>query len=207
MNTNISKAIANTLGLAKIQKLQNAISNASDKKFQASLDLAPYVLSAYRWYTSDEGKAQMKAENIKWKVTDFSMAVFGWEKAQLHRMKDAGLILEENSALVEDFISQCDKLKSEGKRVEKSIKGLLEFAKGNSEETSEGDEETSEGDESKNTVKEKGRDIMNFSFRASALDMGKNVSLRIDSEGKQITTNTIEEIEQAFAFFKLNFTK
>jgi hypothetical protein len=204
--TNISKTIANTLGLAKIQKLQKAISNASDKKFQASLELAPYVLSAYRWYSSDEGKAQLKAEGIKWKVTDFSMAIFGWEKAQLHRMKDAGLILEENSALVEDFISQCDKLKSEGKRVEKSIKGLLDFADGNKAETSEGDGD-GDGDESKNTVKEKVSDIMNFSFRASALDMGKNVSLRIDSEGKQITTNTIEEIEQAFAFFKLNFTK
>jgi hypothetical protein len=203
--TNISKAIANTLGLAKIQKLQSAIATATDKKFQTSLELSTYVLKAYQWYTSDEGKAQLKAEDIKWKVEDFSMAIFGFKKAHLHRMKDVGLLLENSAEIVEEFISQCDALKSEGKIVEKSIEGLLKFAKGNSEETSEGDGD-GEGD-GENKVEERIPTILTFSFKASELDMGKNVAFRIHSDGSMVTSNTQEEILQALAFIQLNYTK
>lgn len=187
------------LQLREVKKLMKAEGNAQKKKFGNTLALSKVVVDAHAWWTSEEAKAIFSAQGVTWSADDFAGKVFGWQKSYLYRVLKAGKLAEEK---VTTFNSLCDEAESEGLTADRTLKGLLKWAKDS--ETSEangGDGEESEEGESEASVV-RAETLLTLSYKATLVGAERNVAVRISTEGELISANTKEEIMQAIAILQ-----
>jgi hypothetical protein len=194
------------LNINEIRRVRRSLTNAQKSKFTNTINLSKLVVKAHEWFTSDEGKAVFREEGVTWSNEDFGKKVFGWQKSYFYKVLKAGKLKDE---LVDLFIAKCDEAEAAGQDPNRSLEGLLKFARAAEAETNtaegsgEGDGEgsgevESEGNEA--AVEVRVPTILTLSFKASELQLGRNVAIRVDVNGQVTTSNTAEEINLAIQF-------
>ena len=179
------------LNLLEIKRLNATLSNGQKKKFATTLTLSAVVLKAFEWYSSDAGKALMSNEGITWTAEDFANKVFGWGKSYFYKVVKAGKLAPE---VIESFNLKCDEIEAGGEEPNRTLEGLLKFAKAVDEVSTEGGEGEGEGEGEGADVEVRVPTILTFTFKP---ENDKNVSVRIDANGVIKTTNTNDEIYSA----------
>jgi hypothetical protein len=187
------------LNLSEIRSVQRTITNAKKKKFEQTLALSKLVTTAVDWFQSPEGQRVCNDEGISWSNEEIGQKVFGWQKSFFYKVVKAGRLQPE---VIESFNAKCNEVEAQGEEPNRSLEGLLKFAKqveagGNTE--SEGGEGESES-ESEPQVETRVETILTFTYKNEA----GNVSVRIDANGLVKTTNSDEQIREAIAV--LNFS-
>jgi hypothetical protein len=119
-------AVKQGLKLAEFKTLQRNVENAQKKKFDSTLDLSKVVLASFEWFKSAEGQALCSEEGISWNAEEFASKVFGFQKSFFYKLTRAGKLTTE---LVDEFKRKCTELESEGETPNRSLEGLLKYAK------------------------------------------------------------------------------
>ena len=185
------------LNLSEIRSVQRTIVNAKKKKFEQTLALSKLVNQAVEWFQSEDGQRVCTEEGISWSNEEIGQKVFGWQKSFFYKVVKAGKLDE---AVVDTFKAKCDEAETRGEDPNRSLEGLLKFAKvveTGATATGEGEDGESEGEAQVETRIET---ILTFTYKSE----GGNVSVRIDAEGNVKTTNSAEQIREAIAV--LNFS-
>ncbi len=189
------------LNLSEIRSVQRTITNAKKKKFEQTLALSKLVTQAVAWFQSEDGQRVCSEEGISWSNEEIGQKVFGWQKSFFYKVVKAGKLQPE---IIETFKTKCDEVEAQGEEPNRSLEGLLKFAKqvetGN---TGSGNEEHEMGDPETTgeaQVETRVETILTFTYKNEA----GNVSVRIDANGLVKTTNTDEQIREAIAV--LNFS-
>jgi hypothetical protein len=187
------------LNLQEIRSVQRTIVNAKKKKFEQTLALSKLVNQAVEWFQSEAGQRVCAEEGISWSNEEIGQKVFGWQKSFFYKVVKAGKLDE---AVIDTFKAKCDEAETRGEDPNRSLEGLLKFAKAVESGATEGGEgEDSEGgDASEAQVETRIETILTFTYKSE----GGNVSVRIDAEGNVKTTNSAEQIREAIAV--LNFS-
>jgi hypothetical protein len=192
------------LQLREIKKLMKAEGNAQKKKFANTLALSKVVVNAHAWWTSEDAKAIFSAQGVTWSAEDFAGKVFGWQKSYLYRVLKAGKLEEEKVAT---FNSLCDQAESEGLTAERTLKGLLKWAKDSeTAEANGGDGNESEDGESEASVV-RAETLLTLSYKATLMGAERNVAVRISTDGEMISSNTKDEIMQAIAILQASLNQ
>jgi hypothetical protein len=194
--------IKQALNLNEIRTVSRSLSNAKKKKFEQSLVLSKLVVKAVEWFHSDEGKAKCAEEGIEWSNEEIGNKVFGWQKSYFYKVVKAGKLPETT---VETFIAKCDEIEAQGEEANRSIEGLLKFAKQVENNQSEGGQgEEGEGEAAETAqVETRVQTIFTMTYKTDA----GNVSVRVDANGNVKTTNTSEEIQAAINFLTNTLNK
>lgn len=190
-----TSTIKNALNLTEVKRIQSTLSNGAKSRLAKSLELATLVSRGAEWFKSQEGKTAFAEAGVTWSTEEFFLKTYGFQKSFAYKLLRASAI---ESPVVEAFNNACDESEREGKGSDRSIAGLLKFAKSAQEGGGEGEE----GGEGQPSV-ERSQTIFTLSFKRSVLeDTAKNVSVRVDMSGEPTTTNSREEIEMAIAFLR-----
>jgi hypothetical protein len=185
------------LNLSEIRSVQRTITNAKKKKFDNTLVLSHLVTKAVEWFQSEEGQRVCAEEGISWTNEEIGQKVFGWQKSFFYKVVKAGRLEE---SVVNTFKAKCDEADARGEEPNRSLEGLLKFAKQvetGATATGEGEDGESEGEAQIETRVET---ILTFTYKSE----GGNVSVRIDAEGNVKTTNSTEQIREAIAVLQFS---
>lgn len=185
------------LNLQEIRSVQRTIVNAKKKKFEQTLALSKLVTKAVEWFQSEDGQRVCTEEGISWTNEEIGQKVFGWQKSFFYKVVKAGRLEE---SVVDTFKAKCDEVEARGEEPNRSLEGLLKFAKqveSGAQEGGNGEDGESEGEAQVETRIET---ILTFTYKGE----GGNVSVRVDAEGNVKTTNSAEQIREAIAV--LNFS-
>jgi hypothetical protein len=197
------------LNITEIRRVQRTLTNAQKSKFTNTINLSKLVVKAHEWFVSDEGKAVFREEGVTWSNEEFGKKVFGWQKSYFYKVLKAGKLQDE---VVDLFNTKCDEAEAEGQDPNRSLEGLLKFARAAAETTTttpaegSGDEEETEGSGegegggSEAAVEVRVPTLLTLSFKAADMHLGRNVSIRVDVNGQVTTGNTEEEIHLAIQF-------
>ena len=196
------------MNLAKINQLKGAEKNAQKKKFETSCTMSKLVADAHEWFFNGEGKAIAEREGIAWSREEFGLKVFGWQKSYVRKMIRTALL---EQSVVDSFNAECDRAESEQKKADRTIEGLLKYAKAlesGSECGGEGEGEgggEGEGDIGTASASVERVPVMYvFTYKSPE---GNNVSVRIDANGGIKTSNSSEDILQAVTMFVAMLSK
>jgi hypothetical protein len=179
--------VRTALNLTEIRTIQRGITNAKKKKFDQTLTLSALVVKAFEWFSSEQGKAKLNEEGLSWSNEEFFNKVFGWQKSFSYKVLKAGKLPTE---VVDTFKVKCDELERQGEEPNRSLEGLLKFAK----QVESGGEDGGEGEGAE--VETRSATIFTLAFKHPE----KNISVRIDDAGQVKTTNSREEIQEAVSF-------
>lgn len=191
--------VKQALNLQEIRAVQRTITNAKKKKFEQTLALSKLVTQAVNWFQSEEGKRACAEEGISWSNEEIGLKVFGWQKSFFYKVVKAGKLQDE---IVDTFKTKCDEAEAQGQEPNRSLEGLLKFAKqveNTTEAGGQGEEGESEN-ENEPQIETRVETILTFTYKSES----GNVSVRIDAEGNVKTTNSPEQIREAIAV--LNFS-
>lgn len=161
-----SSAVTSEINFASIFTAQANADNAQKAKFDKSIKLAEMVAKASAWYDKAETKAMLESNGIEWdnKETFFSR-VFGWQKSFAYKMVKAGNIKVDQGEVVTAFKRHCTAQENAGEGSNRSIAGLLKFAKGDTETAS------------------RPKALATFSIAKDGLNGEKGFSIRINLDG------------------------
>lgn len=188
-----NSAVKQALNLTEIRAIQRTITNGQKKKFLQTLQLSKLVLNTVNWFSSEEGKQICANEGIAWSNEDIANKIFGWQKSFFYKVLKAGKL---DSEVVDNFNTKCDEAEANGQDANRSLEGLLKFAKVlETASNGGGNGEESEG-EADASVEIRVPTVFTLSYKTA----DGNVSVRIDENGKVKTTNTNEEITKAIQF-------
>lgn len=161
-----SSAVTSEINFASIFTAQANADNAQKAKFDKSIKLAEMVAKASAWYDKSETKAMLESNGIEWdnKETFFSR-VFGWQKSFAYKMVKAGKLKIDQGEVVTAFKRHCTAQENAGEGSNRSIAGLLKFAKGDTETAS------------------RPKALATFSIAKDGLNGEKGFSIRINLDG------------------------
>lgn len=188
--------VKQALNLTEINRVQRSITNAKKQKFAQTLNLSKLAVSVVAWFASEDGQALATEEGITWSNEEIGQKVFGWQKSYFYKVLKAGKLQE---AVVTEFTAQCDTAESEGLDPDRSLAGLLKFAKSlQSSNTGGGDGEGGgKGGETETAVAVRPETIFTLAYK---VDGGENIAIRVNSNGEIKTTNTRDELRKTIEF-------
>lgn len=189
------------LKLTEIRTQLRNIENGQKKKFAQTLELSKVVATSYEWFISEDGQRKANEEGISWNAEKFAAAIFGWGKSYFHKVLKASKL---DATLIETFNTKCNELEQQRKKVERTLEGLLKFAKAVESNTNEGGQsegEDGEGEETENSTPsvERVETILVFTVKDFH---GKNISVRVDANLNVKTSNDSSDILNALASFR-----
>lgn len=179
--------VSSALNLTEIRSIQRTIQNGQKKKFEQSLALSQHVKKAFEWFQSEGGKAKLSEEGISWTTEEFGQKVFGWQKSFFYKLVKVANVPQE---VVENFVTKCNEVERNGEEPNRSVEGLLKFAKA-SEEPNSGEEGSEEAE-----VETRSETIFTMTLKHP----DGNISVRINEAGEIKTTNTPDQLREAVAF-------
>lgn len=162
-------AVKQGLKLAEFKTLQRNVENAQKKKFDTTLELSKVVLNAFEWFKSTEGQALCSEEGISWSSEEFGLKVFGFQKSYFYKLTRAGKLDDQ---VIVDFKLKCTELESAGETPNRSLEGLLKYAKELEQGASGGGNEGEDGEvkEGENEAQVSTRPQILFSFEYKPAD-------------------------------------
>lgn len=174
--------VKQALNLQEIRAVQRTIVNAKKKKFEQTLTLSKLVGSVVQWFGSDEGQRLCAEEGITWSNEQIGLKVFGWQKSFFYKVVKASKLKDE---VVDTFKAKCDELESQGEEPNRSLEGLLKFAKQvENGVQGGGQDEQGEGEGSGAEVETRPQVVLSLSYKVD----GQNLSVKIDNQGNVKTT-------------------
>jgi hypothetical protein len=186
-------AVAQGLNLTELKKLQKAEQNAQKSKFGKSLAFGKAVATAHAWFKSPEAKALFNEAGVTWTMEDFAQKVFGFGKSWMMKLVNAAAVEEDKVAR---FNELCNEAESRNLATDRTIAGLLSWAKASEEQAQSGGDGDGEGDgDGAEASVTRAKAILTLAFKGQELGLEHNVALRIDTDGKLISTATKEQIE------------
>ena len=183
-NTNVRAS----LKLTVVRGIQRTMDNAQKKKFADTLQLSGLVATGFDWFKTD-GKALLAESGLEWTTEDFALKVYGWKKSYFHKVVKAGKLEQE---VVDTFNAKCDELEARGEDPNRTLEGLLKYAK-MAAQTTEGGGEEGEGGGEEAQPESRQKAIVTFAFKVD----GRSVACRVMSDGTLKTTNTSAELTEA----------
>ena len=129
----------------------------------------------------------MREEGITWTTEEFGQKVFGWQKSFFYKLVKVANVPAE---VVETFKTKCDEVERSGDEPNRSVEGLLKFARASEETNNEG----AEGEEAE--VETRSATIFTMTLKHP----DGNISVRINEAGEIKTTNTPDQLREAVAF-------
>lgn len=190
--------VKQSLNLTEIRSTQRVISNGQKKKFEQTLQLSKLVVSAVNWFESEEGKTVCAEEGITWTNEEIGNKIFGWQKSFFYKVVKAGKL---ESEIIESFNTKCTEIEANGNEANRSLEGLLKFAKQVNTATTEGEGE-GEGDQTDIQPEIVVETIFTMTYKNTD---GKKIAVRIDANGTIKTTNNRTEIAEALAYINSQF--
>jgi hypothetical protein len=192
--------VAAALSLNEVRSAQRTITNAKKKRFDQTMQMSALVLKGFEWFQSEAGKAKLGEEGITWNVEDFASKVFGWQKSYFYKVVKAAKLAAE---VVDEFKTKCDEVERNGEEPNRSLEGLLKFAKQlETGAAAEGGEEGEEGGEGAE-VETRAQTIFTMTLKHPE----GNIAVRINDAGEVKTTNSKEQIIEAIAFLMASINK
>jgi hypothetical protein len=189
--------VAAALSLNEVRSAQRTIINAKKKRFDQTMQMSALVLKGFEWFQSEAGKAKLSEEGITWNTEEFASKVFGWQKSYFYKVVKAAKLAAE---VVDEFKAKCDEVERNGEEPNRSLEGLLKYAKQLEEgAAAEGGEEGEEGAEVETRVQ--------TIFTMTMKHPDGNISVRINDAGEVKTTNSKEQIIEAIAFLMASMNK
>jgi hypothetical protein len=191
--------VKQALNLQEIRAVQRTITNAKKKKFEQTLTLSKLVGSVVQWFGSEDGQRLCAEEGISWTNEQIGLKVFGWQKSFFYKVVKASKLKDE---VVDTFKTKCDELEAQGEDPNRSLEGLLKFAKqvenapagGGQDEGGEGE---GEGEENAPQVETRPQVALSCSFKKD----GQSFSVKIDTEGRvKITGGETQDVIDAITF-------
>lgn len=191
--------VKTALNLAEITRVQRGITNAQKQKFISTLTLAKIAVNVVNWFESEEGRAITQEEGISWTNEEIGSKVFGWQKSYFYKVLKAGKLPEE---VVAEFTAQCDEADRNGLNPDRSLAGLLKWTRAVDSNTAESGQggESEEGEEGENeavAVEIRPETILTLAFKPQN---GKNVAIRVNSNGEVKTTNSVSELQAVISY-------
>ena len=185
-------AVAQGLNLTELKKLQKAEANAQKSKFGKSLAFSKAVSAAHAWFKSPDAKQLFAEAGVTWTMEDFAQKVFGFDKPWMMKLVKAAAVDDEKIAR---FNELCNEAEANNLKANRTIAGLNKWIKASAEAEANGDGSgEADGDSAEASVT-RAKAILTLAFKGQELGLEHNVSLRIDAEGKLISTATKEQIE------------
>jgi hypothetical protein len=192
--------VRQAINLSAIETLNTGIRNAKKQKFDKSVELSELVLKAMLWFTSEEGVNTLTSEGIAWTSEDIFNKVFGWQKSFAYKMLKVGKLQEVKPEVITKFKRDCTIAENNGDDVNRTVEGLLQYAKALEQQAAQGDEsegeEGEEGEATPSVTREKAIFVLTWKNDV------KNVSVRVTESGELKTTNNAEEIKAAIEFLQ-----
>jgi hypothetical protein len=193
-DTNLMDAI----DLRGIRGLQRTLANGQKKKFAQTLELSKKVVTAVNWFQSDAGKQATADAGIYWNNEEIGNKVFGWQKSYFYKVVKAGKL---DDAKVELFNSLCDEAEARNEEPNRTLEGLLKFARsgGNTDAEAGGNDGENDGENdgaNEPQIEVRVANVFTMTYKTEA----GNVSVRVDANNVIATTNSKEEIQQAIEF-------
>jgi hypothetical protein len=188
--------VKTALNLAEITRVQRGITNAQKQKFASTMNLAQIAVSAVAWFESPEGQAITSEEGISWSNEEIGAKVFGWQKSYFYKILKAGRL---DDSIVNEFTAKCDEADRNGLNPDRSLAGLLKWTRAGGSDAQEGGEgDDSEGGETEGTAVEiRPETIFTLAFKPA---IGKNIAIRVNSNGEIKTTNSRDQLRQAIDY-------
>ena len=193
--------VKQSLNLSEIRSTQRVIANGQKKKFEQTLQLSKLVVSAVNWFSSEEGKTVCTEEGISWTNEDIGNKIFGWQKSFFYKVVKAGKL---ENAVIDNFNAKCTEIEASGSEANRSLEGLLKFAKQVNTATTETTEGEGEGEGEQTDIQPEIIVETIFTMTYKNTD-GKKIAVRIDANGTIKTTNSRTEIAEALAYITSQF--
>jgi hypothetical protein len=193
--------VKQALNLQEIRAVQRTITNAKKKKFEQTLTLSKLVGSVVQWFGSEDGQRLCAEEGISWTNEQIGLKVFGWQKSFFYKVVKASKLKDE---VVDTFKAKCDEAEAQGEEPQRSLEGLLKFAKqvenaptgGGQGEGGEGEGE-GEGEENAPQVETRSQVVLSLSYKVD----GQSLSVKVDTEGRvKITGGESSAVVDAIEF-------
>jgi hypothetical protein len=191
--------VKQALNLQEIRAVQRTITNAKKKKFEQTLTLSKLVGGVVTWFASEDGRRLCAEEGISWTNEQIGLKVFGWQKSFFYKVVKASKLKDE---VVDTFKTKCDELEAQGEDPNRSLEGLLKFAKQveNAPEgggQGEGGEGEGEGEENAPQVETRSQVVLSLSYKVD----GQSLSVKVDTEGRvKITGGESSAVVDAIEF-------
>lgn len=192
--------VKQALNLQEIRAVQRTIVNAKKKKFEQTLTLSKLVGSVVQWFGSEEGQRLCAEEGISWTNEQIGLKVFGWQKSFFYKVVKASKLKEE---VIDTFKAKCDELEAQGEEPNRSLEGLLKFAK-QVENPASGSGQDAQGEgegEGEGTgeaqVETRPQVVLSLSYKVE----GVNLSVKVDNRGSvKITGGDTQAAVDAITF-------
>jgi hypothetical protein len=173
--------VKQALNLQEIRAVQRTITNAKKKKFEQTLTLSKLVGGVVAWFASEDGQRLCAEEGISWNGEQIGLKVFGWQKSFFYKVVKASKLKDE---IVDTFKAKCDELEAQGEEPNRSLEGLLKFAK-QVENAPEGggqgvDSEGGDAEENAPQVETRAQIVFSLSYKVD----GQSLSVKVDTEGR-----------------------
>jgi hypothetical protein len=185
------------LNLTEIRSTQRVIANGQKKKFEQTLQLSKLVVGAVNWFASNEGKQVCTEEGITWTNEEIGNKIFGWQKSFFYKVVKCGKL---ENAVIDNFNAKCTEIEAQGNEANRSLEGLLKYAKQLNAATTE----TTEGEGEASEIQPEIIVETIFTMTYKNTD-GKKIAVRIDANGTIKTTNNRTEIAEALAYITSQF--
>ena len=174
--------VKQALNLQEIRSVQRTIVNAKKKKFEQTLTLSKLVGSVVTWFASEDGQRLCAEEGIAWSNEQIGLKVFGWQKSFFYKVVKASKLKDE---VIDTFKTKCDEAEAQGEDPNRSLEGLLKFAKQVENPASgSGQDEQGEGEGSGAEVETRPQVVLSLSYKVD----GQTLSVKIDNQGNVKTT-------------------
>lgn len=189
-----SEKVKSLFKIKEAKKLKTNIEANDKKKFMQSVELAKIFLEAEQNFESEEGKRLFAESGLEWSKDEFFVKTYGYQKSYRCRLIKVAKLGDDK---INEFNTYVDEHKNEG--VSRSLQTILKWAKGE-DVTSNGEEGGEESGEEGGEVNEV-KCVFTLSFRRADVDGGKNIAVRVKSDGT-VEGSSKEEIEFAIQFLQ-----
>jgi len=186
INTNVAELLENNCAQFNgAIALVNDLMDSEKKTFDKQVKLAEKIFHTYEYFKSPECKQAMDYSGIVMTTEEFHKNVFGYNKSFFYDMVKVGKLRTESADTITKYKRECTQLESQDDKIaQRSIKGLLKFAKA----------VESDGDEAE--VESATSTIMTFSMKGDMFEDGKGVSIRLLADGKIAISGDSDKIPQ-----------
>lgn len=189
-----SEKVKSLFKIKEAKKLKSNIEANDKKKFMQSVELAKIFLEAEQNFESEEGKRLFAESGLEWSKDEFFVKTYGYQKSYRCRLIKVAKLGDDK---INEFNTYVDEHKNEG--VSRSLQTILKWVKGE-DVTSNGEGGGEESGEEGGEVNEV-KCVFTLSFRRADIDGGKNIAVRVKSDGT-VEGSSKEEIQFAIQFLQ-----
>lgn len=188
--------VAEGLRLTEVKAMAKTMAKAHKQRFIQSVQLSKIALASFEWFSSAEGQALCTEEGVTWNREAFAEKVFGVKNSYFGKLLKVGGLGED---VVSVFNTKCDEAEANNQKCDRSVAGLIKFAKAGIDSSVVEVEAEAEGDVEE-TAEESAEPTAECVFTMTFKTENGNVAISIDSAGTINTANTNAQLREAVAF-------